>query len=632
MIRGAAPYLLLAILGLAAFSPAFTANYTNWDDPTYVLDNPRVGEMTVPHVAAMFFSRHALSFGLYIPLTELSYALDIALFGRNPAAQHAVNVLLHLGAGLLLYVFLRDFLGRGGAAFFGAAVFLVHPAQVESVAWIAERKSVLSGLFVFAALLAYGRRTRSGPAPFSLSAEWPALLFTLLALLSKPIAVIIPPLLVALDLTREKARWPEGGRPGVDFGGVARAALSRWPYFLLALAASGATVFAHASGDALSIAGRTPSGTLASMLSVIPDYAHLFLFPTSLTAIRILPDPGAISASGVLLGAALLSATLFTMFRLSGRSRIAAFFSVWLVAAFLPVSNLIPIDVFIADRYLYLPLAAMGGGAAYAISGLAGRRGPAWRAAIACLGIALLLFLATLSFDRCRVWRDSETLWTDTIAKSPASGKAQSNLGLLRLEEGNLEAAKGHFREAIRLRGFADAWLNLGIALSRERRHEEALEAFDSARDVSPELPDVAYWRGRMLSALGRFEESEAAYREEIERRPGFAAAWIDLAWVQSRQGRVGEALVSSERALQEDPENAEALLNVGLLRWKVRQDLAGAREALGRCEREASDPALAQQARDYLKRIEIEAHAAPGGSRAIGGGPSGRQTLEDPK
>lgn len=612
MIRGATPYLLLAVLGIAAFAPAFTADYTNWDDPTYVLDNPRVGEMSIPHLAAMFFSREALSFGLYVPLTEFSYALDIALFGMNPAAQHAMNVLLHLGAGLLLYVFLRDFLGNGGAAFFGAAVFLVHPAQVESVAWIAERKSVLSGLFVFAALLAYYRRTRPGAGAFSLAAEWPALLFTLLALLSKPIAVIIPPLLVALDLTREKPRRLAGGSPGVDSGGVARASLSKWPYFLLALAASGATLFGHASEDGLSIAGRTPFGTLASMLSVIPDYAHLFLLPTSLTAIHVVPGFGTLFAPKVILGAVLLSATLFTMFRLSGRSRVAAFFSVWLVAAFLPVSNLIPIDVFIADRYLYLPLAAMGGGTAYAISGLAGRSAPVARAAIMCLGAVLLLFLATLSFDRCRVWRDSETLWTDTIAKSPASAKAQSNLGLLRLDEGNLEAAKGHFREAIRLRGFSDAWLNLGIALSRENRHEDALRAFESARNVSPELADVDYWRGRMLSALGRFEESEAAYREEIERRPGFAAAWIDLSWVQSRQGRVGDALGSSERALQEDPENAEALLNVGILRWQARRDLAGARQALARCARTASDPALARQAREYLKLIEKEEHAGP--------------------
>ncbi len=610
MIRGAAPYLLLAVLGLAAFSPAFTAGFTNWDDPVSVIDNPLIGSLSPSSIAGMFYGPHAFLVGLYVPVTQLSFALDRAVFGDGPSGHHAVNILLHFGAGILLYVFLCNFLGKAVAAFFGAAVFLVHPAQVESVVWIAERKSVLSGLFVFAALLAYCRRTRPGSGPFSLAAEWPALLFTLLALLSKPIAVIIPPLLVALDLTREEAGWPEGGRPRVDRGGVARSLLSKWPYFLLALAASGATLFGHASEYSLSIAGRTLSGTLASMLSVIPDYVHLFLFPTSLTAIRIVPGSDTIFAPKALLGAVLLLATLFTMLRLSGRSRIAAFFSVWLVAAFLPVSNLIPIDVFIADRYLYLPLAAIGGGTAYAISGLAGRRAPATRAAVTCLGAVLLLFLATLSFDRSRVWRDSETLWTDTIAKSPASGKAQSNLGLLRLEEGNLDAAKGHFREAIRLRGLADAWLNLGIALSREKRHEEALEAFKSAGDVSPELADVDYWRGRMLSALGRFEESEAAYREEIERRPGFAAAWIDLSWVQSRQGRIGEALVSSERALLEDPENAEALLNLGVLRWKVRQDLAGAREVLERCVRTASDPALAGQAREYLKLIETEAGA----------------------
>ncbi|MFQ5459075.1 MAG: hypothetical protein ACE5FC_11585, partial [Myxococcota bacterium] len=306
MIKGAAPWLILAVLGIAAFAPAFGAGFTNWDDPLSVIDNPLIRSLAPPNIAGMFYGPHAILLGLYIPVTQLSYAIERAIFGDGPAVPHAVNVFLHLGAGLLLYAFLCSFLESRAAGFFGAAVFLVHPVQVESVAWITERKSVLSGLFIFAALLGYLRRKRPGPGSFSFAAEWPVLLLTLAALLAKPIAVILPPVLAALDLARPD-RSP-GGAAGIGTGAIVRAFGSKWPYFLLALAASLATIFGHASSTGLAIAGRTATGTLATMISVVPGYAHLILFPTSLTAIRIAPEPGGLLAPPVLFGAAMLLA------------------------------------------------------------------------------------------------------------------------------------------------------------------------------------------------------------------------------------------------------------------------------------------------------------------------------------
>jgi tetratricopeptide (TPR) repeat protein len=611
MTRGVVPHLLLAALALAAFLPAFGAGYTNWDDPSYVIDNPRIEALTPTNLSEMFYGPGSIRLHTYIPFTQLSYAIDRALFGKSPAGHHITNVALHVAAGLLLFAFLASFLQNRSAAFAATAVFLIHPVQVESVAWIAERKSVLSGLFTFAALLVYLRRKRPGSLAFSFSKEWPTLGFTLLALLSKPIAVAIPPLLAALDLTRPDGDRGGDGSPRARLADLIRAGASKWPYLLLALAASAATLYAHASRGAWLMEGRETVVTLATMLSVIPYYARLALFPTQLNAIHMVPERVSILDPMSLLGLFMLFALLYAVIRLGRRTPMVPFFAGWGFFFILPVANIVHIDVYMAERYLYLPLVALSAPVAAGVVVCAQAWGKATRAAAFLVATVALLCFGSLTLARARVWKDSESLWTDTLAKSPRASHAHVNLGVIQLEQDDIDSAKWHFREAIRLTGSPRGALNLGIALSQEGSAEEALQAFEAAKLTAPALADVDFWRGRMLSALGRGAEAEAAYREEIARRPGFVPAWIDLTHLQVVQGRLAEALASSEKALSLDPENADALLNAGILRWQVRRDDSGAREALEACIRYATDPSHADRARKMLARIE--ALPAPG-------------------
>jgi tetratricopeptide (TPR) repeat protein len=604
MTRGVVAHLLLAAIALVAFLPAFGAGYTNWDDPPYVIDNPRIEALTASHLSEMFFGPGSISMALYIPFTELSYAVDRALFGVSPFGHHVTNVALHVAAGLLLFAFLSSFLRNFPAAFATTALFLVHPVQVESVAWIAERKSVLSGLFIFATLVIYHRRKRPDSLAFSISAEWPALGFTLVALLSKPIAVAIPLILAALDLTRADRDPGRDKSPRARVADLLQAAVSKWPYLLLTFAASAATLYAHASRGALLGEGREAVRTLATMLSVIPYYARLALFPTQLNAIHMVPERATILDPMSLVGLFMLLALVYAAIRLGRHSRVIPFFAVWGISFMLPVSNIVHLDIYMAERYLYLPLVALvAPTAAAAVCGAQGR-GRAARNGAFLAAAAVLLCFGSLTFARAGVWKESESLWRDTLAKSPGASKAHVNFGLIRLEQNDLDSAKRHFREAIRLKGDPDAALNLGIALSREGSTAEALQAFEAAKRVSPRLGDVDFWRGRMLSALGRGVEAEEAYREEIARRPGFVPAWVDLAAIQVVRGRMAEALASSEKAVSLDPDNPEALLNVGILRWQVRRDGSRAREALEACIRYASDPSHADRARRVLAQI----------------------------
>lgn len=582
MRRGVLACVALALLGVAAFMPVLGADFTNWDDLASVVENPRIARLSPDNLLAMWRGPGAILVGLYIPVTQTSFAMDRTLFGPGPVGFHAVNLALHVAAGMVLFLFLRAFLESALAAFLAAAVFVVHPAQVESVAWISERKSVLSGLLIFLALHLYVRRTSAGPRAFSFRAEWPALLLTALALLAKPIAVVIPPILAVLDLTRPGARAGHREWVGPQFArDLWRSGISKTPYLLLAAAATAATIAGHGLQGGLPEEPRDPLSVAATMLSVVPRYLRIALFPTSLSAIDTPPVLHSLAAPGAVAGLALLLAGAAAVLHVARRSRVTAFFSVWALAAILPVSNVVQLDVYMADRYLYLPIVALAAPMALALVGALESRGRALAGA-ACAVLAILCFTA-LSNGRSRVWHDSLSLWTDTIAKSPGASKAHNNLGLEILKSGDAEGAEAHFRQAVRLDGAADAWLNLGIALSQQGRAADALAAFDRGRERWPGMPDVDFWRGRMLLALGRPEDAGAAYRAEIARRPGFVPAWIDLATVLAGQGRLEDALGASERAATIEPDNPEALLNVGLLRWQVRRDAAGARSALER-------------------------------------------------
>jgi len=598
MTKGVLACAALALLGLAAFGPALGADFTNWDDLASVVDNPRVAGLSPGNLLAMWHGPGAIVVGLYIPVTQISFAIDRALFGPGPRGPHAVNLALHVAAAIVLFLFLRAFLESAAAAFLAAAVFLVHPAQVESVVWISERKSVLSGLFIFLALIAYLRRKPAGLVAFSLRAEWPVLFLTTLALLSKPIAVVIPPILAALDLTRPGAGRPAGARA------MAGAVIAKAPYFLLAAAATAATIAGHALQGGLPEEPRDPVRVAATMLSVVPRYLRITLFPTSLSAFHTPPALASLLHPRALAGLVLLLAGGALAIRSARWSRVTAFFTVWALAALLPVSNVVRLDVYMADRYLYLPIVALAAPVALSLVRALGVRGSAVAGGMGACAAAVLLCFVALSNARSRVWHDSLSLWTDTLVKSPGASKARNNLGLELLYRGRIAEAKAQFEEAIRLAGSADAWLNLGIALSREGRPREALAAFERGKEKWPEMPDVDFWRGRILSTLGRREEAEAAYRAEIARRPAFVPAWIDLATVLAGEGRLDGALDASERAAALAPDSPEALLNVGLLRWQVRHDAAGARAALERSLALAPGQPRAVPIREFLSQL----------------------------
>jgi tetratricopeptide (TPR) repeat protein len=611
------PYLLLAAATAAAFLPALRLGFTNWDDDFYVLENPYIRHLD-PRSLAHIFDPRTLTAADWTPLVSLSHALEYRLFELDPAPYHATNLLLHLGATLAAYALLCAAGVPPAVAFAGAAVFGIHPLQVESVAWVSGRKNLLTALLGFLSVLLYLRRT---PA-----ARLGAMGLFALACLSKGLAVVVPPLLVATLLLRH------AGGPRIRWRAEAPwlAAL-----LLLALARGLWTVEAQSQ-----VWARTATVELADRMAimggVLASYLRQLLWPAELRTFYGWPLPSW-SDPRVLFGwtaaSALAAALCLYARRLPWLSYLGAFGLITLA----PMLNLFPAPFFQADRYLYMALPAAGALLAAPLYALAQRLG---RPALATATLALWCggVLAPFTLRLIPVWTSSLTLWTYTLRFEPTFYLAYNNLGTwhfkreeheqaidryeqcLALKPDFLEArvglafaylqtdrlgeAESHFREVaatrddpwnqnrprayqglaqvLRRQGKlaeaeaayrisiqlnsdnAESLTNLGALLFDEGRFAEAERLYEQALYLRPELPDAHNNRGNLLRALGRIEEAARALERAIELDPTHAEAYSNLGALLVDSGKAAEAIPFFEKALELEPGLAEALSNLG--------------------------------------------------------------------
>ena len=452
--------LLLAAMVLALFRPAAGYDFVKLDDDQYICLNPHVTTgLSAANVRWAFTTVHE---DWWLPLLWISYMADTELFGTGPSGYHLANILLHaLNAALLFWVLSR-LTGARWRSFFVAAFFALHPLRVESVAWIAERKDVLSGLFFFLALLAYARYAeRPGRARF-----WTVFALMLLGLLSKAILIVLPFLLLLLD------DWPL--RRAGDFHGPG--AWARWrpmvaekiPLFLLSAAFILVNLRTHASAS-----GVHESASLGLRLGLIaPNYwtylAKIF-WPAELSIIY--PPHDAVHAATAVLAAIglLVPTVLLFRFRKSAPWGLAGW--LWFLLALFPVIRGVRFDptVAYADRFVYLPSIGLSIALVWGAARLAERR-PSLRMPMVALGAALLLACATRTALRLPSWRDSLTMFSELAAFAPDNFTANSAYGFALLEKGRGEEALPYFARAAEIKPrdtqapaeYADALLRLG--------------------------------------------------------------------------------------------------------------------------------------------------------------------------
>ena len=447
--------LLLLFLGSSAlYAKTTTFGFVStWDDGFYVLHNPQIQNFNLANLASIFGGTFK---GSYHPLPLLSYALDHALWGLAPGGYHATSAFLHALDTCLVLLLLVRLTGRPGLSLFAAILFAVHPVNVENVAWVSERKTLLAAGFGLASMLVYLRHLESG----SRRQYAVALGLYLLALLSKATFIVLPLILLLHALLLDKAgrRW--------------RRSL---PFFAATVVVLAVTLRAFAAEGMFEAGSLRPSTLFGSvyptMLPVFWKYVGLLVFPTGLSAFYDTPLRNSFTSLPVL--AALVSWIAVFVLALRRGNPQVRFWFLWFWIWLLPASNLIPGLVYYADRYLYF-----SGIGVYVLLGMAGswltgsgfavRWSPARRnRVLASAGAALAAIYAGVAFLRMDVWRNELTFWEDAAAKSPGMYKTRLNLGVAYETDGRLVEAEREYLAAERI--FASPNVRENLQMLRAR-------------------------------------------------------------------------------------------------------------------------------------------------------------------
>jgi len=595
--------VLIVLLTLLVYVPAITGGFI-WDDDFYVTGNETL--RSAGGLLRIWAEPGAVP--QYYPLVHTTYWLEYRLWGLDPYGYHLVNVLLHAAAAVLLWVLLRRLAVPG--AWFAAMVFALHPINVESAAWITERKNVLSAVFYLAALLAWCRwsgltaparpgkhpRGHTPRAPLPHGAHYAAsLLLFFCALLSKTVTFSLPA--AALLLT-----WWRRGRIG------RRDVLPLLPFFTAGLAAGALTLWMEV--EHVGASGAEWSLTLIERLllagRVLWFYAGKILFPLEQCFVypRWEVDAGAWWWYLFPLGAlATLAAGWLLRHRLGRGPLTALLYYAGTLFPALGFLNVYPMRYsWVADHFQYLAgigLIVLACG--WAASRLAAAGPGARRAGIAA-GAVVLVLLGALSWRQGHAYAGRETLWRDTLAKNPGAWIARNNLAGLLTESGRFTEAIEHYREALRLRpGDTDVHANLGLALAGTGDLDEAAAEYRLALAGDAEnaglharLAELEEERGQLeqaavhyrealllepgdaprhtrlgavLAGLGRTEEAITEYRRALEIDPGFADAHNNLGAALADQGHIAEAVARYLEALRLDPDSADARVNLGNVR-----------------------------------------------------------------
>ena len=557
-----------------AFVPALSNGFVSWDDDKNLLENDHFRGLGWPQLRWMFT---AYWVGHYHPLTWLSFAIDYRIWGlseRGAFGFHLTNVVLHALNAVLFYFLARRLLGlalpaaahRGWAlhvsAAFAALLFGLHPLRVESVAWVTERRDVLSTFFLLACLLAYLRYAANAPGRWRWYAG--AVVLLLVSLLCKAWGMTLPAVLLVMDWYPLR-RFRRGTR-------VVPLLTEKLPF--LALAGGAAYLALHAASSGLytmkTLAEYGCLPRVAQAFYGLAFYLWKTLLPTRLAAIYEIPvrmnpfEPRFMLAASVVIA--------ITVLVVAGRRRWPAGLALWacyliIVSPVLGLTQAGP--QLVADRYSYvacLPWALL---AAFGLLWVAGPSAGLRRAPIAALAITLLAALAVLTWQQTKVWRTSETLWLHAVTVSPDAYHAQTNLAVALQEQSEYDAAEQHYRTALTLRPDGhEALASLGGLLVQRERYDEALAYLRRAWDRNPSEASIVTNMAVLLQKQGRYDEAARLYREQLAAAPPAvqqAKLYSGLGGALGSLGRFDEAIDCFRRAITLDPDDDLPHYNLGL-------------------------------------------------------------------
>lgn len=545
------PVILIFLPLLVYFGGLGGSFIPAWDDGTYILDNEQVQSLSLGNLADIWTSSYNRE---YLPVTYTLLMVEKAFWGNDASAFRLANLVLHIFNGLLAYSCLSILLNRRSLAFFVALLFLLHPLQVENVAWIAQQKTLLSAFFFLLSFYAHLYVLKKKQERFMILAY---VLFAL-SLLAKPAALLAPLVLIYLDFAWTKRAWSN--------------ILARnLPYLVASLVVGALAVLAQQQNGGLrDSAGDNPLEIIQYVLWAIWDYIAALVLPFNLNNLYLYnPEALGLTNVRVWLGLLVLLGSLALAFLQPLGKRITAFSVLWFWLLFFPLLNLIPVGFIRADRFIYLPSIMF-----FALVGLVGLRlwdllpRPQLRPALLALGGGVVVFYLVLSFLRVPVWDDGQALWEDHLEDYPTSSVGWFQLGVeqynaqdlagaaasldrvptsnyganvlratVALQQQDYLTAIDRYQAALTAnpnsvelqKSLGLALVQYGLSSHNQGDYQGALRAYLIALEFIPQEPVLHNSIGYTYQTLGRYQEAIVAYTAALELNPQYDLAWVNL-------------------------------------------------------------------------------------------------------
>jgi protein O-mannosyl-transferase len=561
--------LMLMAATVAVYEPVRHHDFVDFDDAKYVFENPEVrGGLTLAGVTWAFTTSHESN---WHPLTWLSHMLDVELFGLNAGSHHLVNLLLHAANTVLLFVVLRSMTGALWRSALVAALFGLHPVHVESVAWVSERKDVLSTLFWMLTLMAYVRYFRRPTAHrYALIA-----LSLTLGLMAKPMLVTLPFVLLLLDVwplgRLPMARSASAGETGLDAasgpGSLRSEALrlvwEKVPLFALSAASAIVTFAVQQHGGAVTRIDRLP--LWARVVNAFRSYARYLdktLWPSDLAIFY--PYTRVFFISDLVIAALTLVGISLLVWSEARRRPYLLVGWLWYVGTLVPVIGLVQVgSQSMADRYTYIPVIGIFLMVAWGVPDLVARW-PSMRPILAAAAGVMLVGCMLATWFQVQHWHNTVTLFEHASRVTRDNYLAHHNLGVALGRQGRLDESARHLREAVRIQPYhPQMHTRFALVLARQGKIDESIAEFREALRISPDDVDAYIGLGAALTRGGEIDEGIAQLRAALRIKPDSAEAHNVLGVALAEQGKTEEAIAHFWEALRIRPGYAEADRNL---------------------------------------------------------------------
>jgi Tfp pilus assembly protein PilF len=560
-------YSALILSTLLVFWQVRNFCYLGYDDKEYIFENPHVyNGLTADAVIWAFTTGHASN---WHPLTWLSLMLDCEFLGKIPGRMHLVNLFLHIANTLLLFAILKKMTAALWPSAFVAAAFALHPMHVESVAWIAERKDVLSTLFWLLTILAYVRYVDKP--------SWTRYTFTLIAfalgLMSKPMLVTLPFILLLLDY------WPLD-RFSNPQSAIRSLIFEKVPFVFLAAVSCVITFLAQrAAGAIVSIDVLSFKDRLALAFLSYARYIGKLFWPQNLAAFYP-PDVRTVQFWQVAVCILLFTVITVLVIRFGRNHRFLPVGWFWFVGKLVPVIGLVPVGAAAyADRYTYIPYIGLFIMLAWGLPRLL-FSWPYRKFALALSAPLVLMALGTAAYQQASFWKNDITLFSHAVEVTRDNALAYYNLGTAFFDVGRYQDAAESFKQAVRIKpDYTDAHYNLGLSYTGLGSNQDAVESYMKAIKIKPELADAYNNIGMSFYNLGRVDDAIESWKQAVRVKPDFVDVYSNLGAAFYKIGRYQEAIESLKQAIKIKPDFADAHSNLGFVYLAAGDKIAALEE-----------------------------------------------------